>query len=177
MGGRYLVPCSQLPACAVPLYCLWLRWICNILSGAVVRARSRAALGFEPSVSDFCVLALQPFVLSLHSDRHVTSCLSGSGSTAASFGVSPSSSLSSSSSCCGRCGIGRSRPLKNRTLSSAVQHLEHKWSSNCLEVSAFANGSSVEPWRALMTSFWRFVIIRAATLLWLSLPCALHPPR
>ena len=74
-----------------------------------------------------------------------------------------SSRLSSSGSCGGRCGFGRSRPLKHSALSSGEYPMEHKWSSNCLEVSASAKGSSAGLWLALMTSFWRFVIIRAAT--------------
>ena len=73
-----------------------------------MRARSRAALGFEPSVSDFVFSLLSRLsFFALGSKRH-SSCLSGPGSTAASLGGSPSSSLSSSSSCCGRCGIGTS---------------------------------------------------------------------
>ena len=72
------------------------------------RARTRAALGFEPSDSDFVFSVFSRLsFLALGSTRN-SSCLSGSGSTAASLGGSPSSSLSSSNSCCGLCGIGTS---------------------------------------------------------------------
>ena len=78
------------------------------------RARTRAALGFEPSDSDFVFsLFSRLSFLALGSTRN-SSCLSGSVSTAASLGGSPSSSLNSSSSCCGLCGIGTSSCRDNR---------------------------------------------------------------
>ena len=59
-----------------------------------------AALGFEPSDSDFVFSLFSRLSFLALGSTHNSSCLCGSGSTAASLGGSPSSSLSSSSSCC-----------------------------------------------------------------------------
>ena len=118
VGSRYLVPCSRPPACAVPLYCFCLRWICNTLSGAVC-----VHVHVPPCGSNLVCLTLcsrsTAVCLSLHSERHETLLAPGSGSTAASLGGSTSSSLSSSSSCCGRCGISTSCCLDNMQKSVA----------------------------------------------------------
>ena len=112
MGSQYLVPCSRLPACAVPLYSFCLRWICNILSGTVSVHEHVPPCGLKPVCLTLCSRS-SAVCLSLHSERHETLLAPGSGSTAASLGGSPSSSLSYSSSCCGRCGIGTSCCLDN----------------------------------------------------------------
>ena len=71
VGSQYLVPCSTLPACAVPWYCFCLRWICNILSGAVSVHDHVPPWGLKSVCLPSCSRSAA-VCLSLHSDRHVT---------------------------------------------------------------------------------------------------------
>ena len=71
VGSQYLVPCSRLPACAVPLLCFCLWWMCNILSGAESVHEHVPPCGKNPVCLTLCSRS-SVICLSLHSDRHVT---------------------------------------------------------------------------------------------------------